>query len=68
MSDDLTPDLSGVQCTACGVIGQLRIESRLEAKPLGTWSLSGVQEKRVLESWPWMVCDACLAECKGKRG
>jgi hypothetical protein len=63
-----TPDLSGVQCTRCGVVGQLRIETRLEAKPLGTWSLSGVQTKAVLESCPWMVCDACEAECKGKFG
>lgn len=61
------PDLSGVQCTACGAVGQLRIETRLEARPLGTWSLSGNNLKTSAIEWPWMVCDACKAECKGKQ-
>lgn len=70
MVDPMTapdPGLTDVQCTACGAIGSLRIETRLEAKPFGTFSLAGVQTKTVLQNWPWMVCDSCRAECRGKR-
>lgn len=58
--------LAAVPCTACGKVGGLRIEERLEARPLGTWSLAGAQLKVNARRWPWMVCDHCKAECRGK--
>lgn len=58
----------GVPCTNCGETA-LRLEYRelFEAKPLGTWSLAGVQDKRsvVARPWPYCVCDACGAESRG---
>ncbi len=59
------PDLSEVPCKACGKCA-LRIEERFEAKPIGTWSLAGVQTKLTGTMWPWMVCDACGRESRGK--
>lgn len=57
--------LDDIACTKCGS-RLLRIEIRLEAKPIGTWSLSGNQMKTVAEEWPYMVCDGCGSECRGK--
>lgn len=64
-------DLSEVPCTKCQLPGGLRIEMRteVEAKPLGSYSLAGEQVKvsAHVSDRPWMVCDLCNAECKGKR-
>ncbi|ARD42503.1 hypothetical protein [Actinomyces gaoshouyii] len=53
-------------CARCGIDGQLRIEYRMEAKPLGTFSLAGAQMKVAATRWPWMVCGACGATCRGE--
>ncbi|AOZ63617.1 hypothetical protein SEA_WEASELS2_27 [Rhodococcus phage Weasels2] len=54
-------DFSNVQCTACGNVGYLRIEFR--------WELTGpvVDREAPMTKWPWMVCEFCLSECKGKQ-
>jgi hypothetical protein len=70
--DDLSKvDLSEIPCSRCLVAGGLRIEMRktLQGKPLGTFSLSG-RTMKVSASWvewPWMVCDLCQGESRGKR-
>lgn len=45
--------------TPCPVCRQLtlRFTMRLEAKPLGTWSLAGQQLKSSAVEWPYVVCD-----------
>lgn len=53
-------------CPACGA-DALRIEYRLRAKPLGTYSLAGAQPKVAAENWPWLVCDSCGIEAEGKQ-
>lgn len=61
--------IEGMNCKHCG--NPLRIEWRDEyiAKPLGTYSIAGAQNKVVAHTvqWPWAVCDTCKLESKGKR-
>jgi len=64
----LNEALAGSRCKYCGVTDQIRIEFRLVAKPLGTWSLSGAQLKTSAYRWPWAICDNCGHESKGKVG
>jgi len=67
---DKTNPFAGIPCRDCGdAVLRLEYRTTLVAKPLGTWSLAGVQDKRsaVEIDWPWCVCDSCKAECKGKR-
>jgi hypothetical protein len=52
-------------CKYCGHVG-LKIEWRLEAKPLGTFSLAGQQMKVSALEWPWAICPGCKHESKGK--
>ena len=52
-------------CPACGAVA-LRVEQRLEAKPIGTWSLAGSQMKVFAGYWPWLVCGACGVEARGE--
>lgn len=65
-----TATLADVPCSKCGVVGRLRLEIRrfLVAKPFGTFSLAGQQLKVVATErpWPWMVCDGCGRESRGK--
>lgn len=62
-------ELAGIPCRDCGTPA-LRVEwrSKLAAKPVGTFSLAGVQAKLAAEEtpWPWAVCDNCGAESEGK--
>lgn len=60
------PDVSDTACPACGVKA-LAIETRLEAKPTGTYSLAGAQTKVAAVEWPWLMCGSCGAEARGKR-
>jgi hypothetical protein len=53
-------------CGNCGTVGQLRIEHRMVARPIGSFSLAGQQMKVSARLWPYMVCDGCGAECEGK--
>ncbi|MDM2386875.1 hypothetical protein [Mycobacteroides abscessus] len=58
--------VTGLWCKYCGSDAPLRIEERLEAKPLGTFSLAGAQMKFSGRMWPYAVCDRCGRECRGK--
>lgn len=61
---------TGVLCVRCGVAA-LTLVWKLEARPLGTFSLAGVQLKVSAREWPYCVCDptlgGCGAECRGKQ-
>ncbi|WP_286347080.1 hypothetical protein [Frondihabitans sucicola] len=55
-------------CPMCGHQG-MTVAPRLTAKPLGSYSLAGVQMKFSATSEMWITCDAgCGFEEKGKRG
>lgn len=47
--------LTDVPCPRCQNT-TLVVEDRLEARPLGTWSLSGAQLKTSAVAWPYAVC------------
>ena len=53
-------------CKHCGPDHPLRIEWRLVAKPLGTYSLAGAQTKVAATNTPFAICDRCERECQGK--
>jgi hypothetical protein len=68
-ADEITDDRSpfaGIPCRKCGVPA-LRLEKRLEARPIGSFSIAGAQTKVSALEWPWCVCDSCGAESRGKR-
>lgn len=52
------------KCPLCS--GDLTIQMRLEAKPLGTWSSAGGQIKVAASNWPWLVCSDCPFQEKGR--
>lgn len=52
-------------CPNCGE-KKLRVEYRLEAKPIGTFSVAGSQPKVAARQWPWVVCDGCGVEARAK--
>ena len=52
-------------CKHCGEEFPLRVEWRLVAKPLGTWSLAGAQMKTVATNTPFAICDNCGRESQG---
>lgn len=61
----------GMPCRECGQVA-LRLEFRpvIQAKPLGTHSLSGNQLKvsaHKIDRWPWCACMACGAAKPGKQ-
>ena len=59
-------DIDDTPCPSCGVKG-LRIEYRLTAKPLGSFSLAGAQMKVSAVRVPWLICGTCGVEAEGKR-
>jgi hypothetical protein len=59
------PPVVDTPCPNCGAT-ELRIEHRLQARPIGSFSLSGVQTKVTAREWPWLVCGACGVEAPGK--
>lgn len=52
-------------CPACQE-HSLVIEWRLTAKPVGSFSLSGLQMKFSATHQPWIRCTSCGIEAKGK--
>lgn len=51
-------------CPKCG--GELRLETRYEAKPVGTFSLAGAGLKFPVVETFWLVCVSHDFEEKGK--
>lgn len=49
------------KCPSCGTKGSLTLEMRLRAKPLGTYSLAGMQPKVAAIPWPYLVCS--VSDC-----
>lgn len=49
-------DVAKIPCPSCGE-SQLRLTTKLESRPIGTWSLSGNQLKSSAVEWPYVVCD-----------
>lgn len=63
----------GLPCGECGypaLVLEMRAETRLTARPLGSHSLAGAQLKvsavAASVSWPWCVCRHCGRESRGK--
>lgn len=56
--------LPGATCRYCGH-DVVRVEWRMEALPVGTYSLAGVQAKFAAREWPWAVCCGCGHESRG---
>jgi hypothetical protein len=59
-------DLYPWTCKYCDHVG-IRVEWRLEALLMGTWSLAGVQPKTAAREHPWAVCEGCGHESRGER-
>jgi hypothetical protein len=55
----------GAPCRYCGS-GDTWVEWRLEAKPLGSFSLAGAQMKFSANRWPYAVCDGCGHVSRGE--
>lgn len=59
----------GVECTNCGAASlRLEVREQLVSKPIGTFSLAGMQMKTSAFTQPtyWCVCDSCESESMGK--
>jgi len=52
-------------CLKCGK-KTLIIEMRLTTKPMGTYSIAGVQPKVMASEWPWLKCINCGIESAAK--
>lgn len=52
-------------CPRCGELS-LKIEWKLHAKPLGSFSVAGQQMKLVCQEWPYLVCKSCGVEAPAK--
>lgn len=48
--------LRTIACPACGTVGSIKLGSVLVARPLGTWSLAGAQDKANTVETPALVC------------
>jgi hypothetical protein len=46
-------------CPRCGAYGTISIEPVLHAKPQGTYSIAGVQNKLVAEQKYLLACSGC---------
>ncbi len=53
-------------CPACGA-DALRIETRLRAKSVGSFSVAGATVKFPVTEVPFLVCDSCGIEAEGHR-
>ena len=53
-------------CRHCDTHGMIYVELRLEARPVGSFSLSGAQVKVSASGHPYAVCAACGHESRGE--
>lgn len=68
MSSAPGPDgnyLSNATCRYCGH-HRIRVEWRMVATPLGTYSIAGAQMKFEATSVPFATCEGCGHESEGK--
>lgn len=65
LEEALRAALAGADCRYCSHHG-LSLEMRLESKPLGTWSLSGMQMKVIATHHPYAVCPSCGHASRGE--
>lgn len=63
----MSPRIEDATCRYCGATGRIRVEWRLEAKPLGTYSIAGLQPKAVARSHPYATCGGCGHVSRGQR-
>lgn len=56
----------GAPCRYCGS-DKTWVEWRLEANPVGTYSLAGVQMKFPVRRWPYAICDGCGHVSRGQQ-
>ncbi|GHG59147.1 hypothetical protein GCM10012320_33120 [Sinomonas cellulolyticus] len=52
-------------CRYCGA-WSIFVELRLEARPVGSFSLAGAMPKASASTWPYAVCDACGHGSRGE--
>lgn len=64
----LTRLVADQPCPKCTRVGKLRIEMKLVAKPLGTFSLAGSNLKFSANEIPVLYCDGCGLELEGNLG
>lgn len=66
--ESIERQVAAIPCPRCGHT-RLRFTTKLESKPLGTWSISGNQLKTSAVEWPYVVCDndACDFEKRASR-
>lgn len=57
--------LEGATCRYCGH-DRIRVEWRFVPKPVGTYSLSGVQTKVAAAHVPFAICGGCAHESQGQ--
>lgn len=58
--------LAAAWCPDCSAKGTLKLISRLEASPIGTFSLAGATPKVTAREIPVLVCRACNYEIVGR--
>jgi hypothetical protein len=64
--EHLNAQLADATCRHCHTHGRIRAEMRLEARPLGTFSLAGRQTKTSAREQPHAVCGACGHASRGE--
>ena len=66
LGENSTARLAAAWCPGCYAKGTLKIISRLQAKPIGEFSLAGNQMKVSAREVPVLVCRACEHEVVGR--
>lgn len=59
-------NIKDTPCPQCKTIGVLNVEEIFYTKPIGSYSLAGVQMKLTGEWCPVLTCSACDLVRKGK--
>ena len=68
MPETINPFI-GEYCKYCGSSVRIEFRPELVASGLTSFSLAGAQMKvsATKVEWPWMVCNGCGRESKGKK-
>lgn len=62
----MTGTITRTACPKCGEVGYLHITNRFISKPIGSWSLSGVQVKTTGTMAPVLKCHNCDLDLVGQ--